>query len=284
MRLAESDLSEYRDRGYLFLSGRLRREIVEAVISEFASLGQAGTTGRVLEQDSKTLRSIYGAHTSNVVLGRFTRLRSLVEPARQALGSDVYIHQFKMNAKAAFGGDVWEWHQDYVFWRNEDGMPSARVINVLIFLDEVNEFNGPLLLIPASHKEEGNPAGQKRGRDVMKRKGTTGGPRWGSDVAAKLKYSLTRDIIARLVAQHGIVAPKGPPGSVLIFDANICHGSAPNMSPFDRRVAIITYNSVDNVPLQIGERRPEFLAGRHYDAIATLDDADMFEQSEMMPG
>jgi len=31
-------------------------------------------------------------------------------------------------------------------------MPEARAMNVAIFLDEVNEFNGPLMLIPGSHK------------------------------------------------------------------------------------------------------------------------------------
>ena len=35
----------------------------------------------------------------------------------------------------------------------EDGIPTPRMANAVIFLDEVNEFNGPLMLIPGSHKE-----------------------------------------------------------------------------------------------------------------------------------
>ena len=42
--------------------------------------------------------------------------------------------------KMAFEGDVWQWHQDYGTWFNDDLMPSARAMNVAIFLDEVTEF------------------------------------------------------------------------------------------------------------------------------------------------
>jgi hypothetical protein len=48
---------------------------------------------------------------------------------------------------------VWQWHQDYGTWKNDDLMPTERAMNVAIFLDDVNEFNGPLMFIPGSHKK-----------------------------------------------------------------------------------------------------------------------------------
>jgi len=33
--------------------------------------------------------------------------------------------------------------------KNDDDMPGPRAMNVAIFLDEVNEFNGPLMFIPS---------------------------------------------------------------------------------------------------------------------------------------
>ena len=63
------------------------------------------------------------------------------------------MHQFKINGKMAFEGDVWQWHQDYGTWFNDDLMPTSRAMNVAIFLDDVTEFNGPLLFIPGSHKK-----------------------------------------------------------------------------------------------------------------------------------
>ena len=63
------------------------------------------------------------------------------------------MHQFKINGKMAFDGDVWQWHQDYGTWLNDDLMPTERAMNVAIFLDDVNEYNGPLMFIPGSHKK-----------------------------------------------------------------------------------------------------------------------------------
>ena len=77
----------------------------------------------------------------------------MVEPVQQLLGEPLYMHQFKINGKMAFEGDVWQWHQDYGTWLNDDLMPTERAMNVAIFLDDVNEFNGPLMFIPGSHKK-----------------------------------------------------------------------------------------------------------------------------------
>ena len=59
------------------------------------------------------------------MFGLLARHPRLVEPLRQLFGEDVYVHQFKLNAKAAFEGDVWQWHQDYGTWARDDGMPRA---------------------------------------------------------------------------------------------------------------------------------------------------------------
>ena len=69
----------------------------------------------------------------------------------------------RSTARSAFDGDVWQWHQDYGTWQADDQMPEARAMNVAIFLDEVNEFNGPLMFIPGSHK-----LGRGRGRSTTR--------------------------------------------------------------------------------------------------------------------
>ena len=63
------------------------------------------------------------------------------------------MHQYKVNAKAAFDGEVWQWHQDYGTWARDDGMPEPRAMNIAVFLDEVSAINGPLMFIPGSHRE-----------------------------------------------------------------------------------------------------------------------------------
>src|SRR5262249_62330406 len=92
-------------------------------------------------------------HRSNEHFARLICDPRILKPAMQILNSDVYVYQFKINVKAAFSGDLWQWHQDYVFWHKEDGMQKPDVINVSIFLDDVTEFNGPIFFIPHSHAE-----------------------------------------------------------------------------------------------------------------------------------
>ena len=81
----------------------------------------------------------------------------------------------------------WTWHAD-------DQMPEARAMNIAIFLDDVNEFNGPLMLIPGSHKLGVLEAGH----DTQ----TTSYPLW----------TLDSKTISSLANKGGIVAPKGPAG------------------------------------------------------------------------
>src|ERR1700752_4924209 len=61
----------------------------------------------------------------------------LIRPVEQVFGEKLYMHQYKINAKAAFEGDVWQWHQDYGTWARDDGMPEPRAMNIAVFLDEV---------------------------------------------------------------------------------------------------------------------------------------------------
>src|ERR1051325_3718037 len=152
MLIPKEQAEAYEEMGYAFLPEYLSPAEVNVLKSQLPSAFGEDSPRRVTEKDNKIVRSVYGSHTRNEVFNRLTRHPKLVEPAMQILDSQVYVYQFKINAKAAFGGDVWEWHQDYIFWQQEDGLRSARVVNVVIFLDEVNEFNGPVFLIPYSHR------------------------------------------------------------------------------------------------------------------------------------
>src|SRR5690606_18676180 len=72
--------------------------------------------------------------------------------ARQILGGEVYLHQSRANLKPGFKGKEFYWHSDFETWHTEDGMPRMRALSVSIALTENYPFNGPLMLIPGSHK------------------------------------------------------------------------------------------------------------------------------------
>jgi ectoine hydroxylase len=174
----------------------------------------------------------------------------LLEPLQQYFGEDVYVHQFKLNAKAAFEGDVWQWHQDYGTWARDDGMPQARAMNIAVFLDEVMPINGPLLLIPGSHKQGVFEAGHD--------KLTTSYPLWTLDKETVTK--LCKD--AETATGEGIVAPTGKPGSVLMFHGNLVHASPPNITPYPRKIVYVTFCACSNHITKF--TREEWIAHRDF--------------------
>lgn len=125
-------------------------------------------------------------------------------------------------------------------------------MNLAVFLDEVNEFNGPLYLIPKSHKLGVLDAGH----DLQ----TTSYPLW----------TLDNDKVAELIERGGIVAPKGPSGTGFFFHGTLVHGSPPNMSPWDRLIVYISYNNVENHIRRF--QRPEYIAHRDFTPLEALPD------------
>jgi ectoine hydroxylase len=101
-------------------------------------------------------------------------------------------------------------------------------MNIAIFLDEVNEFNGPLMFIPGSHK--------LGVLDAEHDTSTTSYPLW----------TINHATIASLVERGGIVAPKGPAGSMLLFHSCLVHASTSNLSPWNRVSVYLSLCAVSN--------------------------------------
>ena len=266
MQLHKDQLTGFADKGFLLIADCFSSDELDIMRGELPSLFAEESERRVLEKKTGAVRSVYGSHATNEVFRRLTCHPRLVEPAMQILGGPVYVYQFKINAKIAFVGDVWEWHQDFIFWQREDGVESPDLVTIAIFLDEVTEYNGPLLLVPGSHHagviEPSSTGGVPEGYESS--------PGWIANLTADLKYSVDKDSLSRLVARGGIEAPKGAAGSILFFHCNTVHGSAPNMSPFDRKIVLVTYNRVDNAPRRRENARPEFLVSRDFTPVVLI--------------
>jgi ectoine hydroxylase len=261
MKMSTREAAQYSEQGYVLLDSCLPLAEIARLRAEAAAACEEDSPRRVLEDSRGAVRSVYGAHTRNAVFHDLCRHPELVARAMEMVGGELYVYQFKINAKVAFAGDTWEWHQDYIFWREEDGMPAPRVVTAAIFLDDVTEFNGPMFLIPRSHQEGVISVAASNEAGPVDRAAAAGKP-WLSNLTARLKYSIDREIVARLTRSHGMFAARGSAGSVLFFHANIVHASPANISPWDRRMIFITYNATDNVPISTNRPRPEFLVGR----------------------
>lgn len=265
--LSSTDAEEFDHEGFVTWPGYLAETEVDLLIAEFERLVTTPSPRLIYETDGTTVRGHHGAHAVSEVFADLVRLPRLLSVAEEVLESPAYIHQFKINAKRALVGDLWEWHQDFQFWHSEDGMPQPRAINFGIFFDEVTEFNGPLTFVPQSHS-----TGLV---DVMTRPDTS----WQDTLASQLRYQITPEKLAQALNGQTMVAPKGPRGTVVMFSSTLLHASSSNMSPFDRRMAVLTYNSVENTLSDVSAPRPEFVASRDYTPLVPGNDNALLERA-----
>ncbi|HVQ62404.1 MAG TPA: phytanoyl-CoA dioxygenase family protein [Burkholderiales bacterium] len=261
MRLSQQQVREFEERGFLFFPSLFRPEEVRALTEEVPRLYAQHRPENVREKGSDAVRTNFAAHLYSLPFAKLARHPRMVEPIMQVFGEDVYMHQFKINGKMAFDGDVWQWHQDYGTWKNDDWMPDARAMNVAIFLDEVNEFNGPLMLIPGSHTRGVLEAGHDTS--------TTSYPLWTID----------HETIAKLVERGGIVAPKGPPGSMILFHSCLVHASTSNLSPWNRVSVYLSLCAVSNHIRRF--KRPEYIAHRDFTPLQCLPDDCLVKDYEV---
>ncbi len=257
MKLTPSQLADFDRQGYLFFPALFSPREMKPLTDEVPRLFAMERPENVREKGSTAVRTNFAAHLYSKPFATLARHPRMVEPVRQLLGEAVYMHQFKINGKAAFDGDVWQWHQDYGTWLADDLMPAPRAMNVAIFLDEVNEFNGPLMFIPGSHKLGALPASH----DTR----TTSYPLW----------TISNDNIAELVRKAGgrdggMVAPKGPAGSMIMFHSCLVHASSSNLSPFHRVAVYLSLCAVSNHIRR--HKRVEYIAHRDFSPIACLPD------------
>ncbi|MFD2197815.1 ectoine hydroxylase, partial [Halomonas beimenensis] len=255
--LDEVALSRYERDGFLWFNGFFSRDITEPFFEELRQMARDDALMRservIQDPHSGAIRSVFGMHELSERFDRLTRDPRILGMVRQLLGSEVYIHQSRINDKFGFQGSGFDWHSDFETWHAEDGMPRMRAVSASLMLTENDEFNGPLMLIPGSH------------RYFVPCVGETPEMNWKESLKAQRIGVPDRQALARLAEHGGIQAPKGPAGSLLLFECNTLHASNENMSPWPRSNLFFVYNSVDNTledPYAAPMRRPEFLGAR----------------------
>jgi ectoine hydroxylase len=261
MHLTPAQREQFDRDGYLFFPSLFSKQEIKVLADEVPALYAQRRPENVREKTGDVVRTNFAAHLYSTPFAKLARHPRMVEPVKALFGEDVYMHQFKINGKAAFDGDVWQWHQDYGTWKNDDWMPEARAMNVAIFLDEVNEFNGPLMFIPGSHK--------LGVLDAEHDTATTSYPLW----------VITKQTIEKLVNRGGIVAPKGPAGSMILFHGCLVHASSSNLSPWNRVSVYLSLCAVSNHIRRF--KRPGYIAHRDFTPIQCLPDDCLLRDYEV---
>lgn len=260
--LGREQLDHYAKRGFVVLPRLFSASEIATLLAEMERLAAAADPTRddvIVEPESQAVRSLFRLHTGSDVIRSLSADPRLAGAARQILGSDVYIHQSRVNFKPAFEGKPFQWHSDFETWHVEDGMPRMRALSMSILLTRNTEHNGPLLVLPGSHLRYIRCVGETP-------------PEHFKQSLRKQAYGVPdRDSLTQLAAEADIVSCTGEVGTVVMFDCNLMHGSSGNITPLPRHNVFLVYNSVENQlvePFGGMPARPLFLAEREISVLA----------------
>lgn len=259
MQLDASQIAQYEETGYLFFPSLLDKDEVSVLQGSMSEILERPGPEVIREKGkSDAARLVFGAHDYSEAFGRLSLLPRLVNPTRQLLKDDVYLHQSRMNPKEGFGassagGGAWDWHQDYSAWRVVDGMAQPRCMMTTVFIDDCTAAKSPLLLMPGTHGH-----------------GFIDSAELHKDANGYALYHLDQATVQRLADEHGIEALIGPAGSVAFIHSNLVHGSANNVSPWRRAIMYLIYNAVSNACTNAD--RPWFQNNRDFTALEPIGD------------
>lgn len=167
------------------------------------------------------LRRVQSPEEVSEVYENAMRTAGAVDYCAQLIGPSIRFHHGKVNSKLPGTATKVKFHQDFPF----QPMTNDDIITCLLFLDEVTLENGPLEVVPATHK----------------------GPLYSHWQNGRFTGAVTDEVHA----QHAdnIVKCTGPAGAVCLMHASLLHGSAPNLSDGPRTLYITTYYAEDAIEL-----------------------------------
>lgn len=167
------------------------------------------------------VRRLKAPHNVHDAYFRASRNAKVVEILTDLWGS-VRFDTGKLNMKSAGYGAPVEWHQDWAFYPHTNDDLAA----VGIMLDDVDMENGPMMVVPGSHK---GPTYDHHGPD---------GRFCGAMDPAKCAIDLSKALPCL-----------GKAGSITVHHVRAVHGSATNFAGRDRRFLLFQYRAADAWPL-----------------------------------
>jgi phytanoyl-CoA hydroxylase len=238
--IGEREVEFYRDNGYLVVADVLAADEVAAlrrVTEEFVEKARALTAHDDIYdlEDSHSaaeprVRRIKSPHSWHPTYEAMVAHAGILEVLKVLWGPSIRFDVSKLNLKAAGYGAPVEWHQDWAFYPHTNDDLAA----VGIMLDDVDELNGPLLVIPGSHR----------------------GPIHDHHVGGAFCGAM--DPARGEVDYRTAVPLTGRAGSITIHHTRIVHGSATNTSGRPRRLLLHQYRAADAWPIMAAQQKADF--------------------------
>ncbi|MDA0786453.1 MAG: phytanoyl-CoA dioxygenase family protein [Proteobacteria bacterium] len=231
MTLDHTHIEFYRKNGYLIVTDVLDadrlsrcRACIDGIAAEAASANQGDERFDLESGHSLDAPRIFRINAPDRFYPEFRELVSdpvitgILEPL---IGSNIRLNASKLNMKPPRNGAPVEWHQDWAFYphTNQD------LLAVGVLLDDMDEENGPLLVVPGSHK----------------------GPIYDHHIDGIFSGAIDRTKCDIDFASAVPLVAKA--GSVTVHHVRMIHGSGPNLSRRGRRLFLMEFAAADAWPL-----------------------------------
>ena len=230
-QLGEADVAHYVEHGYVVVRNvlsaeklaELRRQ-TEAIVAKAGAVTQSDAIYDL--EDSHTpsqprVRRIKNPYETFSYFKDLAADPDITDVLVPLLGPDIRLYGGKINMKSAGYGAPVEWHQDWAFYphSNDDVLATG------ILLDDCDEQNGPLMVMPGTHK----------------------GPTWNHHAGGYFCGAIDPDACA--LDFSTAVPLTGKAGDMTIHHVRLVHGSALNASNRQRRLLLWEYAAADAWPL-----------------------------------
>ena len=226
--LCESERRQYFEDGYLvvpeFLPGECLSRLQEKTEELFEQARHLSESNEAFDlgpghtPQAPNVRRIRALVDRDPLYWEFATSDLVTDMVADLVGPDVKFHSSKLNQKRANDGAPVKWHQDIQAWPHTNYSP----VTVGFYLDDVDETNGPLAAVPASHN---GPLFDQ-----------FDGDQWTGYINAE-------DLST--VDMSSAVPMCGPAGTLCVVNCRTIHGSAPNIGANARPMILLVYASAD---------------------------------------
>ena len=231
MALSKDEINFYNQQGYLLvedvISENQHKEMLALVDGFFEKSKMIKENDNIFDledghsSENPRLKRIKQPHQHSQFFWDIIKESKIEEILRDLLGDNVSLKTSKLNTKAPGGGAAVEWHQDWAFYPHT----NDNVLALGLMLNDVDIDNGPLMVIPESHK---GPVLSHFNNGVF----------CGAIDPDDSDFDMSK-----------AVTLTGKARSMTIHHARTLHGSSPNNSNRDRLVLFYECNSADAWPL-----------------------------------
>ena len=111
MKLTPAHKTQFDRDGYLFFPSLFGAAEIKTLIDAVPALYARREDVNVREKGKDAVRTNFAAHLYSEPFAKLARHPRMIAPVEELFGEKLYMHQFKINGKMAFEGDVWQWHQ-----------------------------------------------------------------------------------------------------------------------------------------------------------------------------